>query len=59
MRSAVYWDIPQFVVAIPYRLFGKTYRSHLEDRTASVKITTTRCVTIQKNADFIYFAADV
>jgi hypothetical protein len=37
MRSDIYWDNPQRVMAIPYRRFGKTYRSHLEDRTASVK----------------------
>jgi hypothetical protein len=37
MRSAIEWDIPQRVVAILYRRFGTIYRSHLEDRTASVK----------------------
>ena len=37
MISAIYWDIPQRVVLLTYRRFGTTYRSHLEDRTASIK----------------------
>ena len=30
LRSALLWIITQRVVAIPYRRFGTTYRSHLE-----------------------------
>ena len=26
----VFWDITQFIVVIPYRRFGTTYRSHLQ-----------------------------
>ena len=30
MRPALFWDITQRIVAIPYRRFGKTYLSHLQ-----------------------------
>jgi hypothetical protein len=30
MRSAIFWDVTQCVVAIPYGRFGTTYRSHLQ-----------------------------
>jgi hypothetical protein len=30
MRAALFWDITQLVVVIPYRRFGTTYRSHLQ-----------------------------
>jgi hypothetical protein len=29
LRTALFWDITQGVVVIPYRRFGTTYRSHL------------------------------
>jgi len=29
-RTALFWAITQRVVAIPYRRFGTTYRSHLQ-----------------------------
>jgi len=29
-RSALFWDITQLTVAIPYRHFGTTYRAHLQ-----------------------------
>jgi len=28
MRTALFWAIKQRVVVIPYRYFGKTFRSH-------------------------------
>jgi len=31
MRTALSWDITQRVVVIPYRRFGTTYRSNLQD----------------------------
>ena len=30
MRSALFWDITQPMLAIPYRRFGTTYESHLK-----------------------------
>jgi len=30
MKSALFWDITQHRVEIPYRRFGTTYRSHLQ-----------------------------
>jgi len=30
LKSALFWDITQYRVVIPYRLFGTTYRSHLQ-----------------------------
>jgi len=30
MRSALFWDIMQWVVVIPYRSFGTTYAFHLQ-----------------------------
>jgi hypothetical protein len=30
MRTALFWAITQWIVAIPCRRFGKTYRSHLQ-----------------------------
>jgi hypothetical protein len=30
LRSALFWDITQGAVIIPYRRFGVTYRSHLQ-----------------------------
>jgi len=30
MKSALFWDITQPMVAIPYRRFGTTYESHLK-----------------------------
>jgi hypothetical protein len=30
MKYALFWDIAQSRVAIPYRRFGTTYRSHLQ-----------------------------
>jgi hypothetical protein len=32
MRSALFWDITQRMVAIPYRRFGTTYGSHLKSQ---------------------------
>ena len=41
LRSGLFWDITQCRVAIPYRRFGKTYRSHRQrsrnQRRKSVK----------------------
>ena len=31
MRSVLFWDITQWIVVIPYRRFGTTYKSHLQD----------------------------
>ena len=30
LRSILFWDVTQRIVVIPYRRFGKTYRSHLQ-----------------------------
>jgi len=30
MRTALFWAITQRIVVIPYRRFGKNYRSHLQ-----------------------------
>jgi hypothetical protein len=30
LRSALFWDVAQRTVVIPYRRFGTTYRSHLQ-----------------------------
>jgi hypothetical protein len=30
MRSALFWDIKQHIVVIPYGRFGATYRLHFE-----------------------------
>jgi hypothetical protein len=46
--SALYWDITQRRVVIPYRRFGTTYRSYLQGG-----ITTLLCVIFQKSADLI------
>ena len=35
MISALFWDITQRKVTIPYRLFGTTYRSYVNTFTAS------------------------
>jgi hypothetical protein len=29
MRSALWWDFTQRIMAVPYRRFGTTYRYHL------------------------------
>jgi hypothetical protein len=31
MRTALFWDITQRVLVVPYRRFGTTYQSHLQD----------------------------
>jgi hypothetical protein len=31
LRSALFWDITQRRAVIPYRCFGTTYRSHLQE----------------------------
>jgi hypothetical protein len=66
IRTALFWVITQRVAAISYRCFGKTCRFHLQefldpwnwDRYFIPKllseINTTRCVTSQKRAVFIY-----
>jgi len=54
----LHWDL-QFsgmlrnVLLFSYRLFGTTYRSHLQgsSRTVVVRITILRCVKSQKIAD--------
>ena len=46
LRNALFWAVTQRVVIISYRLFGTTYRSHLEGRLSrnfGKKITTIRC----------------
>ena len=65
MRTALFWVVTQRVEAISYRRFGTTYRPHLglEDGTDFVPkrrqaITITRCVTTQKSAVLIHFAAE-
>jgi hypothetical protein len=71
-RPALFWDIKQRVVVIPYRHFGTTYMSHLqgsiilgfltlEDGTARLSQYVgnnyhTRCVTAQKSAVLVYLA---
>ena len=30
MRSALFWDVMQHMMVIPYRRFGTTYQSHLQ-----------------------------
>ena len=31
LRSALFWDLTQLRLVIPYRSFGTTYRSHLQE----------------------------
>jgi len=38
MRSALFWDIMQRRLIIPYRRFGTTYRYHLQDSTSPKRI---------------------
>ena len=33
-RTALFWTITQRVVVIPYRRFGTTYRSHLQESSS-------------------------
>ena len=70
--TAFFWVITQRVVVIYYRLFGTTYRSHDQGSRdswplkmgpkvcpeTSLRITIIRCVTTQKSAVLIYFAAE-
>ena len=64
---ALFWVVTQRVVAISYRRFRITNRSQLQwswrwDRQVVPKrryeIATARCVTTQKRAAVIYFAAE-
>jgi hypothetical protein len=36
MRSALFWAVTQHVVGIPYRRFGTTYRSYLQESRGNV-----------------------
>jgi len=64
-RTALLWVITQQVVVISYRLFGATYRSHLQGMThenridrlplKSVKSASTRCIIAQKSPVPIHF----
>ena len=69
IRTELFVVITQRIVVIPYRCFGATYRSHLQgsriqnkDRKVVSKrllvFTTTYCVTTQKSAVLIFFAAE-
>jgi len=44
-------------VVITYRRFGTTYRSHLKGSRIQ-RIPTTRCITVQKSAVLVHFAAE-
>ena len=57
LRTALFWDVSQRVVVISYPRFGTTYRSHLQGSSQN-KMSTIRCVTIQKTAVLSYFAAE-
>jgi hypothetical protein len=72
-ESVLFWVIRQRVVAVSYRHFGTTSRSHLQgwricqypwrwDRHCVLKrpweITSTRCVKTQKSAVLSYFAVE-
>jgi hypothetical protein len=45
MRYALFWDITQLVVGIPYRRFGTTFRSHFQDQEIQEDILTREDVT--------------
>jgi hypothetical protein len=53
MRCALFWDITQRKVVIPYRSFGTAYRSP----KYRYRIATIRFIISQKSADLIYYAA--
>jgi hypothetical protein len=42
MRSALFWDITQRRVVIPYRRLGTTYRSHLQGSRSPSRIASSR-----------------
>jgi len=65
--SALFWDIMQRLVVIPYGRFGKIYRYRLQGSRNRRKyvvpkrrqeIAVIRYVTTQKSAHLIYFAAE-
>jgi len=37
LRTTLFWDITQGVVVIPYRCFGTTYWSHLQQSRTTVR----------------------
>ena len=52
--TVLFWVITLRVLAITYRRFGTTYRSHLQGSRIQEPIATTRCVMTQKSAVLIY-----
>ena len=71
LRSALFWDITQHKVVMPYRRFGTTHRSHHKVTPWLLKmgpivfslkrrygIMHLFCVIFHKTADLIYIAAE-
>jgi hypothetical protein len=70
MRSALFCDITQRTMAVPYRRFGTAYRSSLQgstladetdglSRSFGKKLPILRCGEPQNKLDLIYIAAKV
>jgi hypothetical protein len=60
MRSSLFWGVVQCKLAVSYRCFGSTYRSHLQGSTLKMRpigwtetsvTINLRCVTSQKSKD--------
>jgi hypothetical protein len=58
MGSALFWDITQNMLLIPYRYFGPIFNGQEIQEEMSVIITNICCVISQNSAYLIYFAAE-